>query len=268
MPELPDVEAMRRYLEATSLHQEIEGVEVRSAQMLQCTGDEELEDELVGRSFASTRRYGKYLFVSLDGGEEGAFLVLHFGMTGGLKYFKGMDEDPEYDRVLFKFANGYQLAYYAMRKLGRVDVIDDVEEFVRRKDLGPDALDSDFDLAAFKELVEGRRVMAKALLMDQGTIAGIGNVYADEILFRARVHPRTKMSSLDEETREALFHAMKGVLQTAVDCQAKPARLPDTFIRTHRHDEGRCPRCGTELETVKVSSRTAYFCPVCQVKRP
>lgn len=264
MPELPDVEAMRQYLRATSLHQEIDGVDVHSTQMLEQTSADELEEALVGRSFSSTRRHGKYLFVALNG--EQTFLVLHFGMTGGLKHFKAMEEEPKYDRVLFHFANGYHLAYLAMRKLGRVDVINNVDRFIDHKELGPDVLDPEFDLSAFKQLVDGRRVMAKALLMDQHTIAGIGNVYADEILFQVGVHPRTKINKLDQETVEGLFHAMKDVLETAVDCQAEPERFPDCFIGPHRHPEGRCPICGSELKRVKVSSRSAYYCPECQKK--
>ncbi|MGM0399733.1 MAG: DNA-formamidopyrimidine glycosylase [Chloroflexota bacterium] len=263
MPELPDVEALRQYLQATSLHQEIGDVEVRSDQVLEGTSGEVLKETLVGRSFASTRRHGKYLLVALD--EDGdKFLLLHFGMTGGLAYFKDMAEEPEYDRVLFRFANGYHLAYQSMRKLGEVRLIDDVEVFVEKKGLGPDALDPAFDLAAFKEAVEGRRAMTKSVLMDQRTMAGIGNVYSDEIMFQAGVHPRTKINKLDEETLETLFDTMKEVLQKAVECQADADQFPESFIIPHRQEGGECPRCGTELERVQVASRHAYYCPRCQ----
>ncbi|MFO7743261.1 MAG: DNA-formamidopyrimidine glycosylase family protein [Anaerolineae bacterium] len=273
MPELPDVETMRWYLQSTSLHQEIQAVEVHAPGVVRSDGGgdqsavRELREELVGCSFASTRRHGKWLFVALDDHSERT-LVLHFGMTGGLKTFKDMDDEPEYDRVLFRFANGYQLAYVSQRKLGQVRLIDDVAGFIDRRELGPDALDADLDLAAFRNLVEGRRVMAKALLMDQHTIAGIGNVYADEILFQAGVHPRTRVSALDDQTVERLFHRMKEVLRTAIRCQARPDRLPDTFLAPHRHAEGTCPACGARLERVKVSSRTAYYCPKCQRRAP
>jgi formamidopyrimidine-DNA glycosylase len=256
---------MRRYLQATSLHQEIENVRVDGVQLLERMSPDALKEGLVGRSFTATRRHGKYVFVALDGAGEG-FLVLHFGMTGGLRYFKHMDEEPEHDRVLFDFASRYHLAYISLRKLGEMTLVDDVERFIERRELGPDVLHPDFSLEAFKEVVEGRRVMAKALLMDQHTLAGIGNVYADEILFQAGVHPRTKISELDQEALEALFHTMRGVLREAVEHQAHPDRFPDSFIVPHRHDEGRCPRCGAGLERVQVSSRTSYFCPNCQPK--
>ncbi|MEA3408661.1 MAG: DNA-formamidopyrimidine glycosylase family protein [Chloroflexota bacterium] len=272
MPELPDVEALRQYLQATSLHQEIEDVEVRAArlvasdEMSERAAIQALEEALVGRSFTSTRRHGKYLLVALDGREDKS-LVLHFDMTGGLKYFEDMAEEPEYDRVLFHFANGYHLAYQSMRKLGEVRVVDDVEAFIDEKGLGPDALDPGLDLAAFKKAVGSRRAMTKSVLMDQGTIAGIGNVYSDEILFQARVHPRTKINKLDEKGVEVLFHAMKDVLQKGIACQAESEQFPESFIIPHRHEGGECPRCGTELGRVQVSSRHAYYCPNCQQKK-
>jgi len=266
MPELPDVETMRQYLQATSLHQKITDIEVHDADVVpvedasQEAALQELKEELVGCSFDSTRRHGKWMFVALDDDRD-SFLVLHFGMTGGLKYFKNMEEEPEYDRVLFRFDSGYQLAYLSQRKLGEVEVIDDLEQFIAERGLGPDALDPDFDLAAFKETVEGRRAMVKSILMDQDTIAGIGNVYSDEILFEAGIYPRTKINKLDEETLEELFHTMKDVLQQAIEYQAEPEQFPESFVGPHRHKGGKCPICGAELERVQVGSRHAYYCP-------
>lgn len=274
MPELPDVETMRRYLEATSLYQEIEKVDVRAPILLadDRTSDsragERVEEVLVGRSFVATRRHGKYLSVTLDGeadGDEQA-LLLHFGMTGGLKYFKEMEGEPKYDRVLFSFKNGYHLAYVSQRKLGQIGVVNDVSSFLETKDLGPDALDPALDFQAFKEAVRDRRAMAKSVLMDQGTVAGIGNVYSDEILFQAGIYPRTRMDELSDEELKQLFQHMKDVLETATAAQADPERFSDLYVAPHRHEGGTCPVCGATLRTVKVSSRTSYFCPECQAK--
>ena len=185
MPELPDVEVMRRYLESTALHKKIKDLEIKADILVpsENTSDEkaveELKTQTVGRSFESTRRHGKWLFAALDG-KGGQSFVFHFGMTGGLKYFKDMEDEPDYTRALFTFDNGYQLAYFSQRKLGELEVIDSVDQFIKDKDLGPDALDPDFDLDAFKEAVEGRRAMVKTTLMDQEIKAGIRNVYSDE----------------------------------------------------------------------------------------
>jgi formamidopyrimidine-DNA glycosylase len=219
-----------------------------------------LKEQTVGRSFESTRRHGKWLFARLDGEDE-RFFVFHFGMTSGLKYFMDIKDEPDYTRALFHFANGYQLAYTSQRKLGELEVIDSVEGFIEEKELGPAALDPDFDLDSFKEAVASRRAMAKTTLMDQAIIAGIGNVYSDEILFQAGIHPRTKINELDEDEIETLFQTMKDVLKTAIEHQAQPDQFPEDYITAHRHEGGHCPRCGAGLEKVKVGSRHAYYCP-------
>lgn len=258
MPELPDVEVMKQYLDATALHQEIAGVEVkaRDETLFPETPVERLAAGLEGRTFQSTRRHGKYLLVELDAPR---WLVLHFGMTGDLKYFKHEDKEPEYDRFLVHFANGYHLAYVSQRKIGEIEFVDSPQALVEEKDLGPDA--AALELDEFKQLLSGRRGMIKSALMDQQLLAGIGNVYSDEILFQVGVHPRTQVGDLPEETIERIYRAMNEVLETAVEHRAIPDDFPQGYIVPHRHGDGRCPRCGAELRHVKVSGRTAYYCP-------
>ena len=270
MPELPDVEVMRRYLQSTALHQEITDLEVGAARLIpdeetnQDPTVKQLKADIIGRSFESSRRHGKWLFIRMNSEGE-KFLVFHFGMTGGLKYFKDMDDEPEYTQVLFHFKNGYQLAYISQRKLGELEIIDGVEKFVDQKKLGPDALD--LSLEEFKTLCEGRHAMVKTTLMDQSKIAGIGNVYSDEILFQAKIYPRTQCDQLGENKIEELYRTMKDVLQTAIDCQADPEQLPQNFITPHRHKGGHCPICGEALKRVQVGSRHAYYCPNRQEKK-
>jgi formamidopyrimidine-DNA glycosylase len=189
-------------------------------------------------------------------------------MTGQLKYFKGLDKDPPYDRLLVSFANGYHLAYDAMRKLGEVQLVDDVERFVADRELGPDALSPEMDADTFVERLAGRRGMIKPALMNQQIIAGICNVYSDEILFQVGVHPRKKVSELDSEQLQETFQQMKEVLRTAIENQADPQRFPDSYLTQHRRKEGRCPICGQDLHQVKVSGRTAYYCPNRQGDEP
>src|SRR5215211_4100329 len=140
MPELPDVEVFRQYINSTSLHQKIESVEVKDETILGGVSARELESTLKGRTFESTRRHGKNLFVGLDGS---GWLLIHFGMTGDLEYFEDRDQDPAHDRFLISFDNGYHLAFDDQRMFGKVDLIEDLEEFVRRKKLGPDLLELD-----------------------------------------------------------------------------------------------------------------------------
>src|SRR6266550_8190702 len=139
MPELPDVEAFKRYLEATSLHQCIAHVDVLSADLLKGVSGRELARQLRGRRFESTRRHGKHLFVRAD---DDIWLRLHFGMTGFLSYFKDEKKSSPHARVIFAFANGYRLAFDDQRMFGEIGLIKDVDEFLKKRGLGPDALDT------------------------------------------------------------------------------------------------------------------------------
>src|SRR4030095_7189344 len=200
MPELPEVEIFKRYLDTTSLHQRINDVDVRNTYILKEPSAQELARRLKGRRFESSRRHGKHLFVRADGE---LWLRLHFGMTGSLQYFKCEEQASKHTRVLFVFASTHCLAFEDQRKFGEVGMVKDVDEFLKKRALGPDALD--VSLSVFREIFEKHRGAVKAILLNQKLIAGIGNVYADEILLRARVHPATEISRLgDKRSRPRL----------------------------------------------------------------
>ena len=152
--------------------------------------------------------------------------------------------------------------------LGRVGLTGDADAFILAEELGPYALDPAFDLETFTRAIHGRRRDTKSVLMDQALIAGIGNIYADEILFQARLHPKTPAASLDEGQRAELFRQIKAVLGTAIERGAGAEqlleRLPDHYLLPHRDKVGKCPRCGTSIATLKSGGRTSYFCPRCQ----
>jgi formamidopyrimidine-DNA glycosylase len=259
MPELPDVEVLRRYLQSTALHKAIDGAEVRSEIVLEGIAPAELEKGLEGQRLESTRRHGKHLFVNL--GANG-WLRLHFGMTGDLTYYKNRDKEPEHALLILDLDNGYHLAYVNTRKLGHIQLLDDVEEFIEEKGLGPDALG--LDLASFYDLVGHKKAMIKSTLMNQQVMAGIGNVYSDEIVFRARIHPRAQINDMDKDTLRRIYDAMREVLQTAIEHQAIPSDMPGSYLITHRHPDGECPVCGGEVEKIAVSGRNGYYCPSCQ----
>src|SRR5437867_5244175 len=229
MPELPDVESFRRYFDATSLHQRIDDVDVRNAYVLKGISGKELARRLKGRRFESTRRHGKHLFARTDGG---TWLRLHFGMTGSLRYFKGEEKAPPHTRVLFVFAKDYRLAFDDQRKFGQVGLLEDVDEFLRKRALGPDALD--IDVAEFKAKLARHRGAVKSILMNQRLIAGIGNIYADEILFHARIHPATQIARLGNKHINRLFAAMRHVLEKAIEYQADVDRMPQSWLLPQR----------------------------------
>jgi formamidopyrimidine-DNA glycosylase len=259
MPELPDVETFKRYFDATSLHQRIDDVDVRSAYVLKGVSGRELARRLKGRSFESTRRYGKHLFVRADGD---FWLRLHFGMTGSLHYFKHQEQAPPHTRVEFVFVKDYRLAFDDQRKFGEIGLINDVDEFLKKRALGPDALD--VDLAQFKDILAKHRGAVKSILMNQKLIAGIGNIYADEILFRARMHPATEISGLGEKALTKLFRATRYILEKAITVKADVDLMPKSWLLRQRGKGGKCPRCGRGLKSSKIGGRTAWFCPHCQ----
>jgi formamidopyrimidine-DNA glycosylase len=265
MPELPDVELFKRYLDRTSLRQTIERVQVNDARILGDLPARRLVATLEGNRLEASRRHGKHLLVRLA---RSGWLTLHFGMTGGLSYFENLAQDPPYDRIRLDFEGGGHLAYTNRRMLGRVGLADDADAFIEAEELGPDALDSAFDEAAFAAALAGRRRDVKSVMMDQALVAGIGNIYADEILFQARLHPKTPVDRLTGSQRRKLFRAVKDVLWTAIECGAGAEqsldRLPKDYLLPQRDRDGRCPRCGGSIATLKSSGRTSYYCPRCQ----
>ncbi|MFZ7110689.1 MAG: Fpg/Nei family DNA glycosylase [Desulfatiglandales bacterium] len=261
MPELPDVEVFRGYLEATSLHQRIKSVKIDSGRVIKGISEWELKAGLEGHLFKAGRRHGKYLFAELD---NSYCLVLHFGMTGYLKYFRRADKRPEHERLVIDFKNGYHLSYDSQRKLGEIHLAKDPEDFIAEKGLGPDALDPGLDLSVFRDALGGGRGTVKSTLMNQKRIAGIGNVYSDEILFQAGIHPKMQNDRLVGERPRKLFESMKEVLNTAVDCRADPEQFPNSYLIPRRKKDGECPKCGTRLKKISVSGRSSYYCAQCQ----
>jgi formamidopyrimidine-DNA glycosylase len=261
MPELPDVENFKRYFDATSLHLPIISVDVRDAYILKGISARELARGLKGRRFKSTRRHGKHLFVRAN---DDLWLRLHFGMTGSLHYFKHEKQAPKHTRVVFVFANNHCLAIEDQRKFGEIGLIEDVNKFLKKRALGPDALD--ITLSQFTEILGKHRGSVKSILLNQKLIAGIGNIYADEILFRARVHPATQISSLSGKTVTKLFRATRYILKRAIEAKADVDLMPKSWLLAHRGKGGKCPGCGRKLRSATIGGRTAWFCAHCQRK--
>lgn len=261
MPELPDVETFKGYIDATSLHQNIEKVEIEREEILGEVSARSLQQRLKSKSFESTRRHGKYLFLSVS--DDGC-LVLHFGMTGYPEYAKKSDP-PEHTRVLFQYEGGAHLAYVCQRLLGTVDWTESANRFIQEHELGIDAQSEELDFQRFQELLSGKSGSLKSALMDQGLIAGLGNVYVDEILFQSKLHPKTSVKDLEETEIQSVFDEMQHVLDTAIKVKAQREKMPESFLLPLRGEKNaKCPRCDVALETIKVSGRTSYYCPNCQ----
>lgn len=248
MPELPEVELYARYFAQHALGQKIRRVHVLDARVV---GSRNLA-ALRGRTFRRVSRHGKHLFAEA----KGLWLHIHFGMTGDLSYFR--DEPPRFARVIFDFDNGARLAYEDMRLFGAVDLTPSPEDYVREHELGPDPLE--IGLRGFRRLIAGRRGRIKALLMSQHVLAGVGNLYADEALYRSSIDPRRPASSLGDAVVRRLFVSLRGVLREAIDFKSRGRDYPVRFLIPHRVEGERCPRCGGEIRRTIVAGRTTYYC--------
>jgi formamidopyrimidine-DNA glycosylase len=269
MPELPEVETFRRYLDNTSLHQRIIGVEVRDAYVLQGISALGLARRLNGHRFENSLRHGKHLFVRAGDDppsprlrRASLWLRLHFGMTGSLEYLKDDEVAPKTARVIFRFANSCRLAFDDQRKFGEIELIGNVDEFLRTRGLGPDALEISF--SRFKAILGKHHGAVKAILLNQRLVAGIGNLYADEILFRARMHPATEAARMRDNGLRRLFRATRYVLEKAITLKTDFNRLPKSWLLTRRGRGSRCPRCGRALKSATIGGRTSWFCAHCQ----
>ena len=258
MPELPSVELFRRYVTDTSLHQPIRQVDIIDEYILDDTTPEQLEDGLTDRRFRAAQRHGKYLFLAIDE----PLMAMHFGMTGQPIFLQPDDESPEHTRLLISFENNNQLAYDCQRRLGRIALATEMAAFIQHKNLGPDALSITWE--QFQRIFQPKHSMLKPALMAQHAVAGIGNIYADEIVFQTGLHPETTIDQLDDTMLHDVYQAMQDILQTAVSRRIARAALPDSYLATRRSPDEPCPRCGTPLQRIQVSGRSSYVCTQCQ----
>jgi formamidopyrimidine-DNA glycosylase len=216
---------------------------------------------LKGHTLDDPKRHGKWLFVATGDNT----LILHFGMTGGLRWTSNPDGPGRFDRVVLELDGG-ELAYHNMRMLGGVWLARSPAEREHVTGiLGPDA--AEVGREQLEEMLRGRRGGIKAALMNQRMIAGIGNELSDEILWQARVRPSRRVSSLRRRERDALLESMHEVLTESM----RHGRIPrlESWLTSQRGvSEPTCPRCDTAMRRTTIAGRTSYWCPRCQPARP
>lgn len=259
MPELPSIEIFKKYFDSTSLNQKIKEAIIPNPEILVETSEKSLKDCLDSQFFISSSRYGKYLFASIS---NASFLVFHFGMTGFFKYHSINEEHTKHNRISIIFENGNILDFEDPRKFGKVSITNNISNFIEKQKLGPDALK--IDLKSFKNLFQNRTGLIKPLLMNQHFLAGIGNLYADEILFQSRIHPLKKANQINNHELEILYENMVWVLKKAIEFNDRPRNFPENFLLSHRYHGGECPG-GGKLDIIKVGGRTTYYCPKKQI---
>lgn len=257
MPELPEVETFKQYLDSTSLHQVIKVISVSDPRILELD-EAEFKKALLQEQFESSERIGKNLFVKTGK----IYVLFHFGMTGDMFYSDDLKDEPSHSRVIFSFDNGHYLFYISQRLFGKLNIITDLKAYIKDKKLGPDALNMTKE--EFKTAIKRRSGNAKTVLMNQEVISGIGNIYSDEILFQTGIHPKTKFNTLSEEQLSYLFENIKKVLKYGIQEKGILENYSKTYLIPHRDKGGICPKCKRSIERIAINGRHGFFCPHCQ----
>ncbi len=289
MPELPEVETVCRQLDPELAGSEIEALEVLDARWCRPVPPAELEAAVRGATVTGLGRRGKYLLLGLDRARR---LVMHLRMTGNLVLVEGESRlDPSegmrlYEgerstserhlRARFRLGDGRQLWFTDPRRFGEAFLVDDAgldERFAR---LGVEPLSGDFTPEALGGMAAGRTAPLKSFLLDQSGVAGVGNIYADEALFRACLHPLSPAGSMKPEHLKALRDAVVAALEAGIDGggasiddyrdgRGEKGTMQDEFL-VHTREGQPCPRCESPIVRIVVSGRSTYYCPGCQVR--
>ncbi|MDN6161624.1 MAG: DNA-formamidopyrimidine glycosylase [Atopostipes sp.] len=277
MPELPEVESVREGLSEMIVGEKISTVEVRWDNIIESPAVENFKKYLEGQIFEKVNRRGKFLLFYLTD----YVLISHLRMEGKYQYLlpsygeKDAIED-KHTHIIFYLESGYELRYLDVRKFGRMSLVKKGEEFEHKSlaKLGPEPTLEDFKLEEMRDFLTRRRKAIKGVLLDQEIVVGIGNIYADEILFRSQIHPEKSAKTLTAAEEEILHESIINILDEAV-------QKGGTTIRTYQNAFGEngsyqedlkvygkngldCPRCGTKIEKIKVVNRGTHFCPSCQ----
>jgi formamidopyrimidine-DNA glycosylase len=265
MPELPEVETIKRELERAIVRKRITEVKINNPKVIKEPRKEKFSKDLKNTTIKNILRKGKLLILELSSGKS---LTIHLKMTGQLVY----PGNPKQSRVSFKLSGNKWLDFNDRRLLGELRVVDDWTALDFIKSLGPEP----FDLTKeeFKRMLVNKKTKIKPLLMDQAFISGVGNLYAAEALFRARIHPQRPSFSLSDKEKQALFKQIQTVLRQAinykgssVDQYVQLSGQRGDYVKHHKvYDrEGKpCFVCKTPIKRISLGGRGTYFCPRCQ----
>ena len=272
MPELPEVETVRTGLEPKLVGRRFEDVEIFDSRLTRPVDPTEVAAELTGERVAAVRRRGKYLIVRF---ESGLVLLIHLRMTGTFAHSQNGALPASHVRAVVRLDDGSDVTYRDVRRFGTWLVLaaDELEPYLAAR-LGLEPLEGGFSAAKLAERLSGRRAPIKAALLDQKTLAGVGNIYADEALWRAQIDPRRTAGELDPRENRALHRGIRRSLEAGIARQGatlRDYRTPDGSAGGMQHEfkvYGRggepCPRCGTPIEKTRIAGRGTWFCPGCQ----
>lgn len=273
MPELPEVETVRRTLEERIVGLTITGVVLILPKVIKSPSPGEFSERVAGRKIKKLGRRGKYLLIHLD---HNLTLVIHLRMTGRLVYSESLTPPAKYTHAIFRLNNGFSLFFDDMRQFGRLALVDTgrLDEWPGLRILGVEPLSDSFTREYLKKELKRRHKKIKSLLLDQTFIAGLGNIYADEALHRARINPEKSAANLTPRQVARLYLAIREVLEEGianrgtsfrdyVDGMGQPGSNQEA-LKVYGREGKPCLNCGTPVCRIKVSGRSSYYCPRCQ----
>ncbi len=272
MPELPEVEVLKLSLEPRLVGRRIESVEVRDRR-LRVPVERGFAAKVAGRRILGLRRRSKYLLIDLEGDKT---LVIHLGMSGRLTMARATAPPELHEHLAFRLDRGGRLRFRDPRRFGLATVLDTgtLERNVHFRGLGIEPLSADFGGGALARLARGRRGPVKSFLMDGRLVVGVGNIYATEALWRAKIHPARSVARIGKARWDALAAAVVEVLTHAIreggttlnDFADGAGNAGEFQIALSAYDrEGEpCARCGTAIRRIVQSGRSTYYCPRCQ----
>lgn len=257
MPEMADVEVLKRRCNEELKDQTITGVKILNPALVK--GAPGLEQKLTGRGILSAERYGKYLFIKLSPQD---YLILHFGLTGRLVFEKDKNKRISSEAMLIISTDSFQLIYEGGKIFGMAGWCEAPKNFIAEKKLGPDA--GEVSEETFVDIVRSSKGAIKPVLLDQQKIAGVGNVYADEILLQAGVHPQVPVKGLTVARIKKIFEEIHRIHDSAVRVNAVRTEMPAWALMKTRKVSTLCPKCAGGLRNTLVNSRETIYCPSCQ----
>ena len=272
MPELPEVEAVRTGLELLIIGKQVEKVEVLWPSIIESPEVDQFKTQLIGQKIEEMSRRGKFLIFKWTNYD----MISHLRMEGKYEVHQQTDEIAKHTHVIFKFTDGTELRYLDVRKFGRMTLLpkDTGLSYKGIQKLGPEPIAEEFKLETFTKGLKKSHKAIKPLLLDQKLVTGLGNIYVDEALYEAKIHPEQPADSLAVKEIDALY-------QSIIDVLARAVEAGGTTIRTYKNALGEagkfqvslnaygltgepCKRCGTEIVKIKVAQRGTHYCPNCQ----
>jgi formamidopyrimidine-DNA glycosylase len=274
VPELPEVETVRARLEPALVGRRLDRVEIHDPRLTRPFDPARVAAELEGERIVAVDRRGKYLLVRF---ESGRILLIHLRMTGNLLHGSGesLAADDPHRRAVVRLDDGSDVAYRDVRRFGTWLLVEqnELEPYLSER-VGREPLERSFTTRRLAEALAGRRTTVKAAILDQRRLAGVGNIYADEALWRAGVHPQRPAGELGPEELKALHRGIRTALKTGIKRQGatlRDYRTPDGGSGTMQDEfkvygrEGEpCDRCGTPIEKIRAAGRGTWYCPNCQ----